>query len=59
MYHGERLNAWTHLVGAVLACIGAIWLIVLASLTGDPHKIVSVSIYGFALVVLYLSLIHI
>ncbi|WP_454254909.1 PAQR family membrane homeostasis protein TrhA [Pseudomonas sp. Marseille-Q8238] len=53
MYHGERLNAWTHLVGAVLACIGAIWLIVLASLTGDPHKIVSVSIYGFALVVLY------
>ncbi|WP_447590582.1 PAQR family membrane homeostasis protein TrhA [Aquipseudomonas campi] len=53
MYHGERLNAWTHLVGAVLACIGVIWLIVLASLTGDPHKIVSVSIYGFALVVLY------
>lgn len=53
MYHGERFNAWTHLVGAVLACIGAIWLIVLASLTGDPSKIVSVSIYGFALVVLY------
>ncbi|HCR1595146.1 TPA: hemolysin III family protein, partial [Pseudomonas aeruginosa] len=23
MYHGERLNAWTHLIGAVAACTGA------------------------------------
>jgi hemolysin III len=47
MYHGEKLNAWSHLVGAVLAFVGALWLIVLASLTGDPWKIVSVAIYGF------------
>ncbi|MDG9924262.1 MULTISPECIES: hemolysin III family protein [unclassified Pseudomonas] len=53
MYHGEKFNAWTHLVGAVLACIGAIWLLVLASLTGEPRKIVSVAVYGVALVVLY------
>jgi len=53
MYHGERFNAWTHLIGAVLACIGAIWLLVLASLTGEPLKIVSVAVYGVALVVLY------
>jgi hemolysin III len=53
MYHGEKFNAWTHLVGAVLACIGAIWLLVLASLTGEPLKIVSVAVYGVALVVLY------
>lgn len=53
MYHGEKFNAWTHLVGAVLACIGAIWLLVLAALTGEPLKIVSVAIYGVALVVLY------
>ena len=53
MYHGERFNAWTHLVGAVLACIGAVWLIVLAGLQGDPWKIVSFSIYGFTLLLLY------
>ncbi|MFK3768035.1 hemolysin III family protein [Pseudomonas putida] len=53
MYHGERFNAWTHLVGAVLACIGAIWLIVAAGLQGDPWKIVSFSIYGGTLLLLY------
>lgn len=53
MYHGERFNAWTHLIGALLACIGAIWLLVVASLDGDPWKIVSVAIYGIALVLLY------
>ncbi|MFP3560997.1 hemolysin III family protein, partial [Paraburkholderia sp. SIMBA_049] len=53
MYYGERFNAWTHLVGAVLACIGAIWLIVVAGLQGDPWKIVSFSIYGGTLLLLY------
>ena len=53
MYHGEKFNAWTHLVGAVLACIGALWLLVLASLDGEPMKIVSVAIYGVTLLLLY------
>ncbi|HWD32492.1 MAG TPA: hemolysin III family protein [Pseudomonas sp.] len=53
MYHGERFNAWTHLVGAVLAAIGAIWLLVVASVQGDPWKIVSLAIYGFTLLLLY------
>ncbi|MCM8593821.1 hemolysin III family protein [Accumulibacter sp.] len=53
MYHGERLNAWTHLVGAVLALAGAIVLIVVAAQAGDPWKVVSVSIYGATLVLLY------
>ena len=53
MYYGEKFNAWTHLVGAVLASIGAIWLVVIASLAGDVWKIVSVAIYGVALVLLY------
>ena len=53
MYHGERFNAWTHLVGAVLACIGAVWLLVMASLDGSPWKIVSVAIYGLTLLLLY------
>ena len=53
MYYGERFNAWTHLVGAILATIGAIWLIVVAGMQGDPWKIVSFSIYGSTLLLLY------
>jgi hemolysin III len=53
MYHGEKLNALTHLVGAVLALAGTVVLVVLAALDGDPWKVVSVSIYGLTLVLLY------
>ncbi|WP_226686863.1 PAQR family membrane homeostasis protein TrhA [Stutzerimonas stutzeri] len=53
MYHGERFNAWTHLVGAALACLGAIWLLVLAALDGELAKIVSAAIYGPSLILLY------
>lgn len=53
MYYGEKFNALTHLVGAVLALAGSIVLVVLAALAGDPWKIVSVSIYGVTLVLLY------
>jgi len=48
MYHGERFNAWTHLVGALLACLGAIWLQALAALGGSLVEMVSVAIYGIA-----------
>jgi len=53
MYHGERFNAWTHLVGAVLAFIGVVWMLVLASMGGDVWKIVSTAIYGVTLLLLY------
>lgn len=53
MYHGERFNAITHLAGALLALAGAVVLIVLAAREGDPWKVVSVSIYGTTLVLLY------
>lgn len=53
MYHGERFNAWTHLVGALLACAGSVWLLVLASLGGELRTIISVAIYGLTLVLLY------
>lgn len=53
MYHGERLNASTHLAGGVLALIGSVWLLVLAAMSGDVAKIVSVAVYGFTLVLLY------
>ncbi|MEE4082250.1 PAQR family membrane homeostasis protein TrhA [Pseudomonas viridiflava] len=53
MYYGEKFNAWSHLVGAVLAAFGAIWLLVMASLHGDVWRVVSVAIYGVCLVTLY------
>ena len=53
MYYGERFNAWTHLVGAVLSVTGAIILVVMAAAMGDPWKVVSVSIFSASLILLY------
>ena len=53
MYYGERFNAWTHFIGAVLACAGVVWLLVTAVASGDAWKIVSIAIYGVTLIVLY------
>jgi hemolysin III len=53
MYHGERLNSFTHLVGAIVSLIGAVVLIVQASSFGDVWRIVSTSIYAAAMVLLY------
>ncbi|WP_109513725.1 PAQR family membrane homeostasis protein TrhA [Pseudomonas ovata] len=53
MYYGEKFNAWSHLVGTVLATIGAVWLLVLASVQHDIWKIVSIAVYGVCLVALY------
>lgn len=53
MYYGEKFNALSHLAAAVLALAGTVVLIVLASIGGDPWKVVSVSIYGATLVVLF------
>lgn len=54
MYPGERFNGYSHLIGAALAVGGAAVLIVLAAGQGDPWKIVSFSVYGTVLLLLYL-----
>jgi len=53
MYHGERFNSISHLVGAALALVGLTVLVVFAAQQGDPWKIVSFSIYGTTLFLLY------
>ena len=60
MYKGERFNSITHLVGAVLAFAGGAALVTFAAMDGDSNKIVSYSIYGATLFLLYLvsSLYH-
>lgn len=55
MYHGERFNSISHLVGAGLAVLGSVLLIGIAARLGDPWKIVSFSIYGAMLVALYVA----
>ena len=55
MYKGEWFNSISHLIGAALALVGLILLVVLAARQGDPWKIVSFSIYGATLFVLYTS----
>ena len=53
MEHGEKFNTYTHFAGALLALAGAVVLVVLGALAGDVWKIVSFSIYGATLVLLY------
>lgn len=54
MPHGEKFNIYTHLLGTLLALGGMVFLIVHSSIYQDAWKIVSVSIYGSALFILYL-----
>lgn len=55
MYRGEMMNSITHILGTVLAIVGCIALIIRAAVLGDPWKIVSCSIYGSTLVLLFTS----
>jgi hemolysin III len=54
MYKGERLNSISHLIGAVLALAGGAVLITFAAMDGDIRRIISFSVYGFTLFLLYL-----
>ena len=53
MYYGEKFNSISHIIGAVAAAAGLVTLVVLAAHQGDPWKIVSFSIYGITLLLLY------
>jgi hemolysin III len=55
MDRGEKFNTLTHLIGAVMALAGVSVLVVFGSLSGDPWRIVSFSVYGFTLFILYLA----
>lgn len=51
----ERMNAITHGVGAALAIAGLVLLVVFAALYGNVWHVVSFSIFGATLVILYLA----
>jgi hemolysin III len=53
---GEEIaNSVTHGIGAGLAAAGLSVLVTLAAMQGDPWRVVSFSIYGATLVLLYLA----
>ncbi len=53
VYYGEKFNSISHLLGTIVAIGGLVVLVVAASQTGDVWKIVSCSLYGATLVLLY------
>jgi hemolysin III len=53
MYHGEKLNSISHLVGAVFALIGLGALLAIGIQLRDPWIISSFTIFGLSLVLLY------
>jgi hemolysin III len=51
----ELWNAISHGIGAIGSMVGLVFLIVFAAQTGDPWRIVAVSIYGASMVLLFTS----
>lgn len=48
----ERFNSFSHLLGALAAVAGTVWLLVVTP-AGDPWRLTSFSIYGASLILLY------
>jgi len=53
VYYGEYLNSLSHLVGAILSLVGLGALLAVAIQSGDALVIVSFSVFGATLVLLY------
>ena len=53
MYHGEKLNSITHLLGSALALVGLGALLTVSIQKQDPWMIASFAIFGTTLVLLY------
>ena len=55
MHPGEKFNTYSHLIAAIFTIPGLIYLVMLAIASSDPWKIISASVYGISLVLLYVS----
>jgi hemolysin III len=51
----ERVNHRTHLIGLFLSVIGLPFLVIYSSLYGDTWHIISYTVYGVTLVLLYIA----
>lgn len=55
MYHGERFNAYSHLVGFLLAVAALVLMLVKAVESADGYRIAGALTYGICLLLLYLG----
>ena len=53
MYHGEKLNSFTHLGGGVVTAFGVFLLLVAAVPSGSPALITGCVIYGAAMLAMF------
>ena len=53
MYHGERFNSITHLVGAALSLMGLGALVTVGVNSGNTKLLISYTIFGLSMVLLY------
>ncbi len=51
----ERINVWSHFIGLLLSVVALIVLVLKSSLLGNAWHIVSYSIYGASMILLYLA----
>lgn len=51
----ERFNIWSHFIGFLLSIVALVVLVVKSSLVGNVWHIVSYSIYGASMMLLYLA----
>lgn len=51
----ERFNVWSHFIGFLLSIVALVVLVVKSSLVGNVWHIVSYSIYGSSMILLYLA----
>jgi len=51
----ERINVWSHFIGLLLGIVALTLLVVKSSLLGNVWHIVSYSIYGTSMILLYLA----
>ena len=51
----ELANALSHFTGALLATAGLVLMVVFSALNGNAWHIVSTSIFGFSMLILYTS----
>ncbi|MFZ4457283.1 MAG: PAQR family membrane homeostasis protein TrhA [Bacteroidales bacterium] len=49
----ERINVWSHGLGVLLSIVGLVMLVLRAVALGDVWRIVSFSIFGFSMILLY------
>ena len=55
MYKGERFNAYSHLIGLMLAIAALVVMVIKPTAQADPYRLAGAITYGICLLLLYLG----